>query len=53
MAKKRKLKRGECKDIESITIQFENCEVIELSREDIANVFFHNIRKHISICLAQ
>lgn len=51
MAKKRKLKKGECKDIESITIQFENCEVIELSREDIANVFFHNIRKHISICL--
>jgi hypothetical protein len=51
MAKKRKLKRGECKDIESITIQFENCEIIELSREDIANVYFHNIRKNITICI--
>lgn len=51
MSATRKLKKGECKDIESIAIQFENCEVFEFKREDIANVFFHNIRKNISVCL--
>lgn len=47
----RKLKRGECKDIEEVTIQFENCETFSFKREDISNIFLHSIRKNISICL--
>lgn len=51
MAKIKKLKKGECKDIEEVTIQFENCELITLSRKEISNIFLYNIRKHISICI--
>lgn len=51
MSKIRKLKKGECKDIVEITIQFENCECYTFTKDEICNVFFHNIVKHISICL--
>lgn len=47
----RKLKKGECKDIEEVTIQFENCECFTFKREDISNIMLHSIRKNISICL--
>lgn len=50
MSKIRKLKKGECKDIAEITIQFENCEAYTFTREEINNIFLHNIVKHISIC---
>ena len=47
----RKLKKGECKDIVEVTIQFENCEIFTFKREEISNIFLHSIRKNISICL--
>ena len=50
MAKIRKLKKGECKDIVEVTIQFENCECYTFTREEISNIFLHNIVRHISIC---
>ena len=50
MTKIRKLKKGECKDIVEVTIQFENCECYTFAREEICNIFLHNIVKHISIC---
>ena len=51
MTKTRKLKKGECKDIKKIDIQFENCELASFTREEITNIFLHDIRKHISICI--
>ena len=51
MAKIRKLKKGECKDIVEVTIQFENCECYTFTREEISNIFLHNIVRHISICV--
>lgn len=48
---KQKLKKGECKDIVEVTVQFENCEVFTFKREDISNIHLHSIRKNISICL--
>jgi hypothetical protein len=51
MHKIRKLKKGECKDISTIEIQFENCEVFSIDRKDISNFYLHNIRKNISICI--
>lgn len=51
MTKIRKLKKGECKDIVEVTIQFENCECYTFAREEICNIFFHNIVKHITVCL--
>lgn len=51
MSKIHKLKKGECKDIAEITIQYENCEIHTFTKDEICNVFFHNIVKHISTCI--
>lgn len=47
----KKLKKGECKDIVEVAIQFENCELYTFTREEISNIFFHDIKRHISVCL--
>ena len=47
----RELKEGECKDIEEVTVQFENCECFSFKKEDVSNIVLHSIRKNISICL--
>ena len=51
MTKKPHPPYGESKDIERIDIQFENCEVFSIPRKDLSNIYLHNIRKNISICL--
>lgn len=49
-AKKPRPPYGELKDIKSIEIQFENCEVFFFLREEISNISFYNIHKNISVC---
>lgn len=49
--RKRKLKKGQCKDIEKISIQFENCEEFTFTKKELSNLFLNHIRKNISICI--
>lgn len=49
--KQKKLKKGQYKDIEYISIQFENCECADIPRKYLHNIYLSNIRKNISICI--
>lgn len=49
--KTKKLKKGECKDIAKVEIQFENTEIFSFTKEEITNIFLNHIVKNISMCL--
>ena len=43
----KKLKKGECKDIAKVEIQFENTEIFSFAKEEITNIFVKHIVKNI------